>query len=447
MSGAVRPVIVVGLGPGDPADIPPACLERMRQADVVLVRTGFHPAVSGLTAAGITYATFDHLYEQAGTLEDVYRQIADHLLRLAGEGREVVYAVPGHPGVAEASVRELARRGAVEMVGAMSALDAIFALLPLDPAPGLTVLGPEGLRRHGPDARRDLLILQVDDRLLAGEVKLVLLDHYPPDHLVRLIRCAGLAGHQEVATVPLAALDHHDFDHLTSIHVPALPGPGPATGCRFALDPLVEVMEHLRSPAGCPWDREQTHQSLRSYLLEEAYELAEALDLGDANKLVEELGDLLLQVVFHGVIAMEEGAFDLNQVVGGIVEKLRHRHPHVFGGAEAATTDEVLAQWGQLKARETGESRLGNIPRSLPALLRAARLLVRARAAGYRLPAVPPELCAGDGSAASVGQWLLAAVSVAVRGGIDAEAALQQATDRLLVQWEGQARSGGNELE
>ncbi|MDQ7794395.1 MAG: MazG family protein [bacterium] len=450
MSGEAT-VTVVGLGPGDPQDVPPAALERMREAVAVFVRTSRHPSVTRLDAEGIAYETFDYLYEQAHTLEHVYRSIADRLLRVAGAGGPVVYAVPGHPGVAEASVRELmARTDRVELVGAMSGLDAVFALAPLDPARGLVIMDPEGLHRHGPCPDRDLLILQVDDRLLAGQVKLDLLEHYPPAHLVTIIRLAGVPGHQETVGVPLSALDHQTFDHLTSIHVPAQRAPAPRRDCRFPLDPLVDIMLRLRSPAGCPWDRQQTHQSLKSYLLEEAYELAEALDLGDANKLVEELGDLLLQVVFHGVLAMEEGAFDLNQVVRGIAEKLRRRHPHVFGGASLSTSEEVLGQWGRLKAREGG-GKLGSIPRTLPALLRAARVQARAEAAGYRLEeAVVPSRwppAAGEEPAEAVGQFLLAVVQGAAARGVDPEAALQDATDRLLLRLEGQVGSGGKRVE
>jgi len=450
-------ITVVGLGPGDPRAVPEEAIERMRGADVVLLRTAWHPAVSRLAAEGIVADSFDRLYQQAQTLDEVYREIAGRLLALAADGYRVVYAVPGHPGVAEATVRELAAaqdKVPLEIVGAMSGLDAIFAVVPLDPARGISILDPAGLGRGPLPVDRDLLILQVDERLLAGEVKLKLLAHYPPDHPVVIIRAAGVPGEQEVTRTQLAALDHspHRYDHLTSILVPAL-AEGRRAGCRYPLDPLVEVMQRLRSPEGCPWDREQTHQSLKNYVLEEAYELADALEQGDTHKVVDELGDLLLQVVFHGVIAMETGDFDLNQVVQGIVAKLRRRHPHVFGRAKLSSSEEALAQWGHIKAQEVGEEGtgkvLGRVPRGLPALLRATREVHRARAAGCRalgdavLAAVP----LGDAPRARLGRLLLTVVQAAAEEGIDPEAALHEATDRLVAVLEGEASSGGNQLE
>jgi tetrapyrrole methylase family protein/MazG family protein len=178
------------------------------------------------------------------------------------------------------------------------------------------------------------------------------------------------------------------------------------TDSEYSLDRLVAVMQRLRAPGGCPWDREQTHESLKPYLLEEAYEVFEAVDEGKMYKLCEELGDLLLQVVFHAQLAAERGDFDLNDIIEGIVEKLVRRHPHVFGEVEVEGAAEVLVNWEAIKKREQEErggsrgsgdpaqenqvSLLNGIPRELPALARAYRLQERAARVGFDWPEVRP---------------------------------------------------------
>ncbi len=214
-------------------------------------------------------------------------------------------------------------------------------------------------------------------------------------------------------------------------------------GCRYPLDALVDTMQTLRRR--CPWDREQDHRTLRSYVLEEAYELVDAIDSGSSHKLVDELGDLLLQVVFHCVIGMEQETFDLNRVVEGIGEKLRRRHPHVFGDSTASTSRAVLAQWSRSKAEESGAI-LGNIPRSLPALMRAARVQSRASAAGIGdevsggFAAVLPQT--GSSLERATGELLLGIALTAATRGVDPEAALHEATDRLIHELNQKVRAG-----
>jgi len=150
---------------------------------------------------------------------------------------------------------------------------------------------------------------------------------------------------------------------------------------------LKRVMRQLRGPGGCPWDREQTHLSLRPYLIEETYEVLEAIDGADDRKLAEELGDLLLQIVFHGQIAQEEGRFDIEEVIAGIIEKLKRRHPHVFGDKRVKDSREVLIGWEKAKHRESkkkkGSSILNGVPRELPALLKAYRVQEKVSRVGF----------------------------------------------------------------
>ena len=190
-------------------------------------------------------------------------------------------------------------------------------------------------------------------------------------------------------------------------------------------------MDRLRSPGGCPWDAEQTHASLVKYLLEEAYETAEAIEDGDERALREELGDVLLQVVFHARIATEHGTFDIDDVAGGIVDKLVRRHPHVFADGSADTAVDVQANWEKLKAVEKGRtSALDGVPLAQPALALASALLGRTAAAGLDVPVTSSIGAPASVDPDSIGDLLLAVVALARSTGVDAEAALRAAARR-----------------
>lgn len=213
---------------------------------------------------------------------------------------------------------------------------------------------------------------------------------------------------------------------------------------------LRATMDRLRDPGGCPWDRKQTLHDLRSYVLEEAHEVVEAIDHEDHRHLRGELGDLLLQVMFISRIESEAGHFDVEDVIGGLQEKLVRRHPHVFGEAVASTAGDVVEQWEEIKRREHGGSRriLDGVPRSLPALLRALRLSQKAATAGFdweddadldakvreEVEEFLAEEARGDRDAMSreLGDLLFVLVNVARRCGVDPEGALQGASDRFV---------------
>jgi MazG family protein len=212
---------------------------------------------------------------------------------------------------------------------------------------------------------------------------------------------------------------------------------------------LVEVMHRLRGPDGCPWDREQTHQSLGRHLLEEAHETLEAIDQGDPGRLREELGDLLLQVVFHAEMARQEGAFDIDDVAEGIVSKLIRRHPHVFGDAQVDSAAQVLVNWEHIKTEEKGEHRVDDdIPPTLPALARAAKVQRRAAGAGFdwrtseaALTKVREELdeleqASPDRAEDEVGDVLLAVSALARRLSVDPETALRKSVRRFSDRFE-----------
>jgi tetrapyrrole methylase family protein/MazG family protein len=230
-------------------------------------------------------------------------------------------------------------------------------------------------------------------------------------------------------------------------NVPDTPIPSRAAGERV-LD-LLRVMHRLRGPDGCPWDLEQTHASLGRHLLEEAHETLEAIDAGDPDRLRDELGDLLLQVVFHSEMARQEGAFDVDDVAEGVVRKLIRRHPHVFGDVEVGSAAEVLVNWERIKAEERGQHPLdAEIPSSLPALARAAKVQRRAAGSGFdwrsfegAVEKVREELAELEAEASSegpperieeeLGDLLFAVAALGRRLDLDPETALRKATRRF----------------
>ena len=420
-------VVVVGLGPAGPELLTTATVAAIAAAEHRYLRTSRHPAAVAVPGA----TSFDSVYESAATLDEVYAGIVDALVEAAAEHGSVLYAVPGSPLVAERTV-ELLRsdnRVQVELVPALSFLDLAWAVLGVDPvAAGVRVV--DG-RRFGVEAageRGPLLVAQCDTRQVLSDNKLTFDDTGSDDRTVTVLQRLGLPD-QSVSTVAWADLDREvDPDHLTSLYLPAAAPPVAREVARF--DELVRTLRER-----CPWDREQTHRTLTRHLLEETYEVLEAIEAlptdpdGVAagqgfDHLEEELGDLLFQVVFHAVLAAEEGHFTLADVARGIHDKLVHRHPHVFAGVQADTPAEVVSNWEQIKRAEKGRSSLmDGIGDGLPSLLYAHKVQRKAASVGLD-PLVPY-----DG--AGVGGELFTLVDQARRAGIDPEAALRATAGRF----------------
>ena len=445
-------ITIVGLGPGDPGTLTRQAWDLLSQSGEVYLRTGLHPTVAHLPA-GLRTHTFDALYEEMEDFGQVYEAIAARILDLGRRPGGVVYAVPGHPLVGESSVIRILARAhdegmEVRIIDGLSFIEPVLTALGIDALDGLQLADATGIASaHHPalDPGRPALVGQLYGRRLAGEVKLTLMNAYPDDHLVTLVRAAG-TGDLATVSLPLYELDRGDAaDHLTTLYLPPLPG---GAGCAA----LQETIAHLRAPDGCPWDREQTHESLRDNLLEEAYEVLAALDAGDDDKLGEELGDLLMQIVMHVQISTEEGTFRFADVVRAINAKLRRRHPHVFGGVAVSSTAEVLANWEAIKSDERAEaasgeapaSRLAGVPTILPALARAQALGDRAARLGFDWPdaqgvlekvseeaAEIAEAADPDAQAGELGDLLFSLVNLARKLDVDAESALRATCDRF----------------
>jgi len=438
---------VVGLGPGSPAMLTEQARQALGSAREVLLRT-MHPAAEVIPLS-VPVRTFDPLYERAATFDEVYEQIVAEVLRACQAGPGCVYAVPGDPAVGEATAAELMRRApslrlTVHLVHGISFVEPCLAALGVDGLDGLFVADALELARlHHPPfpPDRHALLGQLHSRLVASDVKLTLANAYPETHEVALVHAAG-SDQVQVQRMPLHAIDQSPaIGPLTALFVPALP-----TG--HSLEAFQDTVAHLRAPEGCPWDREQTHLSLRSHLLEEAYEVLQAIDSGTPSALQEELGDLLLQIVLHAQIAVEESEFSLGEVIHGIETKLLRRHPHVFGDLHVGEVDQVLRNWEALKASERqdageGKGLLDGVPTGLPALAQAAEIQDRVARIGFDWPQadgardkIIEELdeIAGAGSeriADEVGDLLFSVVNYARRLGVDGESALRTASGRF----------------
>ncbi|HOB81628.1 MAG TPA: nucleoside triphosphate pyrophosphohydrolase [Peptococcaceae bacterium] len=391
----MKEIFVVGLGAGSFSQLTLETWELLNSAELIFLRTARHPMVEQLRAQGIPFQTFDHLYEEKASFEQVYAGIAETLLaRCKAEPpvEKIVYAVPGHPLVGEKSVEILLERAPragvrVNVYAGISFVDSILNLLQIDLTAGFAIWDTLTVTPGRLNLACHQLFTQVYNRLVASELKLTLLELYPAEHQVKIIQAAGIPGQEKLVPVPLCELDHWPgFDHLTSVYVPPLPGRD--TVCRYPLDPLASVLDRLLAPDGCPWDREQTHATLKRCLLEETYEVLEAIDDEDMEELKEELGDVLLQVVFHAALAQRRGDFDLNEVVERVTAKMIHRHPHVFGEVVVHDADDVIRNWEKIKKEEKGnnvakERVLDSVNRHLPALLMAEEVQKKARKVGF----------------------------------------------------------------
>ncbi len=457
-------ITIVGLGPGDPGALTQAALAVFSTVSEVHLRTRRHPTVAALPTH-LTVHDFDGIYEREPDFAAVYETIAAEVLRLGARPQGVIYAVPGHPLIGEESVQRILagareRKLPVHIVEGLSFVDAVCAALELDPLDhGLQLVDATALAAHeGPfappltlDPATPLLVAQLYNRPLASAVKLVLMERYPDEHPVTLVQAAGLkatggtAG-QHLLTVPLYELDRHDaVQHLTTLYVPPLP---PLTDLR-TFSALQGIVTRLRAPGGCPWDRQQTHRSLAAHLLEETYEALAALDADDPDKLCEELGDLLLQILLHAQLANESDEFTWEDVVAGIAAKLVRRHPHVFGQVTVADADEVLTNWEAIKrderaATEAAEgSLLDGIPMAMPALACAQIAQRRAARVGFDWPDIGgvwqkvaeemEELRTAPAAERfhEMGDLLFAVANLARWLDIEAEDALRQANQRF----------------
>lgn len=343
--------------------------EALRKADRVLLHTERCGCAAWLELEGIAFESLDALYEAAEDFEEHTRNVCRAVLE-AAEGGDIAYCVAD---VRDRSVPPIVAE-AGDRARVIAGPPVEGALLALDSGETRSIEASDWEDFHL-TPREHCLIRELDSRELACEVKLKLMAVYPEETEIWLMN-----GGESPVRLPLYELDRADrFDHMTCALVPA-------QRCvtaleRYDFEHLNEIMRILCAPDGCPWDRAQTHESLRTCLLEEAYEVIDAVDAGDPDHLYDELGDLLMQVSLNAELARRHGEFDISDVTTAICEKMISRHTHIFGGDTAESPDAVLDLWSRNKMAERGqrtyEEALRDVTRALPATLRAAKVLKR----------------------------------------------------------------------
>ena len=439
-------ITLLGLGPGDPGALTREAWDWISVIDKLYLRTNQHPVIDSLPG-DLRLVSFDDIYEQSDDFASVYTKIIEKVLLLGQSQEGVTYAVPGHPFVAEETCPEIFKRAneagiPVRVIDGLSFLEPTFSALGLDPFPDLVLADAMRLSmRQTPELppSSPTLIAQIYSRNIASDVKLTLMSAYPDDHPIRLVHGAGTKS-ELVEDLPLHEIDRSPhLGLLSSLFVPPI-------SRNASFESFQEIIARLRAPDGCPWDREQTHDSLRPFLIEEAYEALDALDRKDMVDLEEELGDLLLQIVLHAQIATENGDFNIHHVLEGIGNKLVRRHPHVFKEIEVEDVAGVIQNWEAIKAEErqgNGESGkkglLDGVPKALPALLQAEEVIERVGRVDFNLLAEKGKLerirkilneletSDNDEKARLFGELLLAVSSLAHQAGVDAESALREA--------------------
>lgn len=393
-------ITIVGLGPGKIDQLTLEAWHILENAEEVYLRTARHPLRNQLPSAP-TYHSFDELYDTAESFESLYAEITARMLELGRRPEGVIYAVPGHPLIAETTAHLILQQAQtanipVKIVEGLSFIEPMLTALGVEGVDGLQLHDAItiGQMYHPPlNPDQPALLAQVYSREVASDLKLTLMNQYPDNYPVRLVHGAGTA-ESLVEDLALFEIDRSEhIAHLTSLYIPAMPE-------KSSFAALLDVMAELRAPNGCPWDQKQTHASLRPYLLEETYEVLEAIDTEDMGLLTEELGDLLTQVVFHSQIAIDEGEFYLADVLHHIIAKLIRRHPHVWGTKEIDTAEGVVVSWEAIKREEQAakgeaglkarESVLDGVPMGLPALVRAARLQEKAGSVGFDWDEIAP---------------------------------------------------------
>jgi len=404
-----KPLItVVGLGSGDIDQLTMGVWRLLQNAAYRFVRTEKHPMMTIFSEHQLAYTSYDSYYEQLDSFPDVYEAIAVSLVEQARSAAEksaegIVYAVPGHPMVAERTVqllRERCPQEGVELViaGGESFLDQAFTRLGFDPIEGFQLLDAAELKPSLLRSEMHTVIGQVYDEFTASDVKLTLMERYPDDYPVVVGHALGVSGEEQIVTIPLYELDRTPgFGNLSLVW---LPRSTDESLRNRSFERLHEIVAILRSPEGCPWDREQTHSSIRKNFIEETYEAIEAIDNDDPDGMREEFGDVILQVMLHSQMEEEMGSFSVYDVIQTLNEKLLFRHPHVFGDVGASDAQEALQNWEQMKAEEkkrrgidpAKQSLLDGIPPDLPALMKAYKLQKKASKVGFDWNEVGPAL-------------------------------------------------------
>ncbi|MDR7870945.1 MAG: nucleoside triphosphate pyrophosphohydrolase [Tissierellaceae bacterium] len=378
-------IFVVGLGPGNIESLTLGAVARINSGKKNFLRTEKHPTVDYFKDNNVPYKSYDYIYDHEDEFDKVYEKIVEELIKESTINGDINYYVPGNPLVAEKTVEILLNKDIeVEIISGMSFIEPIIELVGRDPINGLKIVDGTIFTNQLVDINSDMIVTQVYNRRILIDLKIILSEIYGDDYNIWVINSAGIDGEEEVNNIPIFQLDRiEEVGHLTSVYVPKIEENNRKV---FDFNDLIGIMKLLRSENGCPWDIEQTHKSIRQSLIEEAYEVVDAIDNDDIDNLVEELGDLLLQVIFHSQIGYDEGEFNLIEVTSVLANKLIYRHPHIFLQKKVDNSNEVVYNWNMLKDSKRGykdlADKLKDLP-SLPALLKSCKIQDRAADIGF----------------------------------------------------------------
>lgn len=379
----MKTITIIGLGPGPKKLLTLEAYELLKDIDEVYFRTIEHPVAKELIDEGVRYKTFDGLYDQYENFDELYEAIAEDLISAAKDQGEVFYAIPGHPNLFDESVKfvyALAGEGfKIKTIYGTSLHEVALNAIGSSVTDDLLITNALDVKKHRIDYKKNNIITGVFNQFIASDLKVDLMSAYDLSHQVYYIHGAETEN-ESVGLIDLEDLDRQvDYSHLTCIYIPKLKN-------KKNFSDLVELMDFLRSEDGCSWDRKQTNKSLMPYTIEEVYELIETIETEDFEAFEEELGDLLLQVVFYAQINAEEGYFSIDDVINQIAEKLIRRHPHLFND-EVKTSDNPHKNWDDLKKKEYDEKfiyeGMARISKSLPSLMAAYKIQKKAADHGF----------------------------------------------------------------
>lgn len=421
---------IIPLGPGDPNLLTLGSVQALKSAQRLILRTRRHPVADWLEKEGVAFETLDDLYDSSYDFDELNAAAAKKLWQLA----PAAYAVadPAWDETVAALHAACPKGGHIDTLPGVSLADQCLADLPQGrKEPGLTLLPAQDVEAAVLCPTRPLLVTELNSPILAGQVKLKLMNLYPDEQPITFFAPGG-----QVKTIELSDLDRQKaYDHTACVY---LPGLDYWQRQRHDLHDLIAIMARLRGFDGCPWDREQTHETLRPYLIEEAYEVAAAIDADDPDQLADELGDSVLQAVFHADIARQHGEFEWEDITTAICQKMIRRHPHIFGDMQGLSEAELNASWEKIKREEKGidtvADMMADVPAALPQLIRAQKVLKKA---GGQTGLEPLPL-----DAASLGQWLLRAALTAQQQKLNAEKALEDAIAAFIQDF--RTRENGN---
>ncbi len=461
---------IVGLGPGSIDSLTLGAINELKGDSKLILRTNQHPIVKYLLKEKIQFESYDYIYEERLNFDDIYDEIAKNLIEKYFEFGEIIYGVPGNPLESEKSVINLIKicknqNIPYKIIPAVSFLDEIIRCLEIDPTDGIQIVDAFDVGEQVFNKRSGIIVTQLYNNLIASEAKIKLLEYYDDETQVFYCKGIGIEGKEDIRKIFLYEIDmQEDLDYFTFLYIPK------NNKMKKDIHDLIDIVDLLRSENGCPWDREQNHSSIKRAIIEESYEVCDAIETNDVDALIEELGDVLLQVVFHTSLGKDEGSFNMSDVIEGICNKMIYRHPHVFGKTNVNNVDEVLVNWDELKKKEknfdTFTDELQGIAKALPALIRANKIQKKAKRVGFDwdnieepIKKVKEELnevidvYKSENKARiteEIGDLIFSCVNVSRFLKVDAEEALNKTIDKFIKRFsyiEGRAKEKGKKLE